>query len=127
MTQKYFKVIHVGYDGIRESMSSNAFAVSYWPGQWAYARPDARSVGYHLFVFIDKQAALDMFHAVGGEPNYEVWECEAEFFRPLPMFGTLMLKHRLRGDHFRTKPIHQGFWPLGTAMAERVKLTERIA
>jgi hypothetical protein len=93
-------------------------AVEYVPGQWAEPPAFLKERGYGLFVYADEaDAHLAAADAYGGE----VWECEAENVRPVPLGAGLDLGELKEGRFVPAASIEpRSLW------ADRVRLLRPV-
>jgi len=125
----YFKVVKIHSKSkklVSCTLAGNR-AVTYIPGEFVSAE-----VGC-IFVFKNLRAAKD-FVTLNSYYRCEIWECEA--MRPRPMnrmlnlraayFNYTFLEFWKKRMKMKDTHIHTRRTPMGTMIADSVKLTERV-
>lgn len=111
----------------RQNEFDGVIVLPYSPGEWvAPVVPESR-----LFAFDSKEAALGW--AIGGHPEYQVWEAEAEDVTPATqrLRSCSLFDGENIGNHWKNGvPLpseEKGFGlPSGVVFCARIKLLRRI-
>ena len=133
----YFKVVRVHKGKLYSIAVRGPLSLEYVPDEWAEAKRKFLDIGYGLFVFGSKDAAMDFMFDYRERQRLEVWECKIGKSFHLPFIRKIILEKAYQGKDLKPRwrvrdcSINDSGWgrhdwPKETLVTDKVMLTKLV-